>query len=219
MKNIAFVTDFDGTITDDDFFQYVKDAFLDDSALEPWERYLEDKLFHFDALKEMYGALKVKEDKLVALIKNVKVDEWVIPTLDLLYRAGIPIYIASAGCDYYINLLLGKEIKKYNIKLITNPSHYAQDGNLVMERPPVDCPYYDEKVGISKKKIVEHLHEAKKYVVFAGDGPPDIEPARISEAVFAKKMLLDKCIAEGIETLKFDSFNDIYSFFEKELNK
>ena len=219
MKNIAFVTDFDGTITDDDFFQYVKDAFLDDSALEPWGRYLEGKLSHFDALKEMYGTLRVKEGELVELIKNVKIDEWVIPTFDLLFSSGIPIYIASAGCDYYINLLIGKEINNYDIKLITNPSYYAQGGTLVMERPSKDCPYYDAEVGISKKKIVEHLHKNNKYVVFAGDGPPDIEPARISETVFAKKMLLDKCAAEGIETLKFESFKDIYSFFEKELKK
>jgi len=219
VKDIAFVTDFDGTITDEDFFQYVKEAFFDDSALVPWQQYLEGKLSHFDALKQMYGTLRVCENDLIALVKKVNIDEWVLPTFKLLYDANIPIYIASAGCDYYINLLMGNEIEKYSATLITNSSRYSQTDGLIMERPPEDSQFYDKCVGISKKKIVSLLQQGGKRIVFAGDGPPDIEPARIADTVFTKKILLEKCVNEGIKTEEFSNYKDIYTFFESELIK
>ena len=217
--SIAFITDFDGTITDEDFFQYVKDAFLDEAGLVPWQRYMQGELSHFDALKQIYGSLRVSEHELLDLIKEVSLDEWVIPTFELLDKAQIPIYIASAGCDYYINLLMNNEIARYKIQLITNPSTYTQANGLVMDKPPQDNPFYDENVGISKAKIVKHLQQSDRRVIFAGDGPPDIEPSRYADVVFAKKILLDKCIEEGISTKPFNSYKDIYLFFESELAK
>jgi len=215
--SLAFVTDFDGTISDEDFFHYVSEAFFDDSALEPWNRYRAGEISHFDALRLMYSTLRVCEKELAALIKNVHIDQWVVPTFKMLHDAGVPIYIASAGCDYYINILFGQEIKEYNAILVTNPSHYYKAQGLVMERPPKNCQYYDEAVGISKKKVVQLLQQEGRHVVFAGDGPPDIEPSRIADTVFAKKILLEKCIEEGIRTENFEGFKNIYNFFEGKL--
>ena len=216
---LAFVTDFDGTITHDDFFHYVIDAYFDISALEPWRLYLDGQVSHFEALKRIYGALRASETEITALAKKIKVDEWVLPTFELLHNAQVPIYIASAGCDFYINLLFGETIAKYGIQLITNPSSYSQADGLVMDTPPTNNPYYDKYFGISKKTLVQQLQNNGKQIIFAGDGPPDIEPARVAEVVFAKKMLLDLCKAEGIKTKNFDGFKDIYSYFESELQK
>ena len=215
----TFVTDFDGTISDDDFFEYVKNALFDDSALQPWRHYIAGKLSHFDALKQIYGAIRLSEGEIKKLIKKIKMDEWVIPTFKLCHNAQIPIYIASAGCDYYINLLIGSEIEKFKINLITNPSTFSQSSGLIMEKPAKDSPFYDENIGISKKEVVKTLQERGERVIFAGDGPPDIEPARIADLVFAKKILLEKCKKEGIKTETFNDFKDISLFFEKEINK
>ena len=215
---ISFVSDFDGTITDDDFFAYVKDAFFDDTVLKPWHLYLDGELSHFEALKQIYGTLRVSEEELRDLVKKVKIDEWVMPTFELCFNAKIPIYVASAGCDFYINLLIGKEIEKFNITLITNESTYSQASGLFMERPPKESPFYDENVGISKKEIVRVLKEDGYRVIFAGDGPPDIEPAKLSDVVFAKKLLLEKCQKEGISTEVFNDFRNIYSFLEREIS-
>lgn len=215
MYNISFVTDFDGTITDDDFFGYVKNAYFDDEVLEPWRRYLAGEMSHFDALKQIYGTLRVSESDLEELVKKVTLDEWAIPTFKLCYEAQIPIFIASAGCDYYINMLIGAEIEKYNIKLITNTGTYSKDSGLLMEKPTKNNLFYDENVGISKGKIVKNIRDNGRFVVFAGDGPPDIEPARYANVVFAKKFLLDKCIKEDIRIEKFDSYKDIFLYFER----
>ncbi|MCL2521433.1 MAG: MtnX-like HAD-IB family phosphatase [Erysipelotrichales bacterium] len=218
-KKIAFVTDFDGTISDQDFFHHLRDNIFDESALTPWNDYLDGKISHFDALKNIYGTLRICDNEIVDLVKKVTIDEWVTPTFKLLHEANVPIYIASAGCDYYINLLIGEEIKKYNITLITNPSSYSKETGLVMERPLKSHSYYDENIGISKERLVKQLQDNRQYVVFAGDGPPDFEPAKIADIVFAKKFLLEKCLKNNIKTEKFTSFKDIYLFFIKELKK
>ena len=212
MTKTALIIDFDGTITDDDFFVYIRDAYFDDTALEPWRRYLDGKLTHFDALKQIFAKLRVSEDELKSLIATVQVDPWTIPLFRLCHSANIPVYIASAGCDYYINLLIGEAIQEYNVTLITNRSAYSKAAGLVMESPPQGSLYYDASTGISKRKIAEILKADGYHIIFAGDGPPDIEPARLADVVFAKKILLDKCIEEGIPIQTFNSCQDIYSF-------
>ena len=50
----AFVSDFDGTITGDDFFAYASEAFFDEKSLTPWRRFKKGEITHFEALKEMF---------------------------------------------------------------------------------------------------------------------------------------------------------------------
>ena len=51
--------------------------------------------------------------------------------------------------------------------------------------------------------------------VFAGDGKPDILPAREADVVFAKKKLLELCCQEDIPTENFASFADIYRYLKE----
>jgi 2-hydroxy-3-keto-5-methylthiopentenyl-1-phosphate phosphatase len=62
---------------------------------------------------------------------------------------------------------------------------------------------------------VQALQDKGECVVYAGDGPPDLEPARFADVVFAKKILLNNCKNEGIKTEVFRDFKDIYHFFER----
>ncbi len=211
-KKIAFVSDFDGTISDEDFFTYTTNAYFDDEALFPWREYIAGRKHHFDALKEMFAEIHVDESELIALIDKIHIDKALLEVLELCKSKNIPIYVCSAGNDYYIRHLIGKEIKKYNITLISNHGEYNKKDGLVMSAPEKTNPFYDEKVGISKYKAVKKLKDDGYFVIFAGDGPPDFEPAKIADVVFAKKILLEKCIEAGIKTKTFNSFDDIYNF-------
>ena len=55
----AFVSDFDGTITGDDFFAYASEAFFDEKSLTPWRRFKKGEITHFEALKEMFEKIRV----------------------------------------------------------------------------------------------------------------------------------------------------------------
>jgi len=212
---MVFVTDFDGTVTDDDFFQYTKEAYFDEASLAPWFEYTAGKITHFEALRRMYSTLRINEAELVRMINLIHVDKWVTAVFHILKSNGIPIYIASAGCDFYINILFGQVLKEFGVTLITNPSTYDETSGLTMSLPPNDYVYFDPAVGINKAKIVTSLQAAGKKVIFAGDGPPDIDAARVADVVFAKKTLIELCEAEGLEHFKLNSYHDIYQYLKK----
>lgn len=215
-EKTAFISDFDGTISDDDFFTYIKKTYFDESALKPWREYLAQHKTHFNALNEMFQELRgVPEADLKKMMDKIKIDKDFEKTIRLCSEKNIPVYICSAGCDYYINYLIGDLIEKYNITLITNRGTYNEKTGLSMHAPETDSPYYDEKVGISKASIVNKLHGEGYKVIFAGDGPPDFEPAKLSEVVFAKKMLLERCRNAGLQTQDFSDYSDIYAYIKE----
>lgn len=214
-NRVVFVSDFDGTITDDDFFTYTTNAYFDNEALYPWREYLAGKKSHFEALREMFSQIHVPEKNLENLIMQIKIDDNIDKVFSLCNKKNIKLYICSAGNDYYIKKMIGKKLEKYNITLVTNNGSYSQNKGLEMKTPSKDYKFYDANIGISKYKLVKSLKDEGCFVVFAGDGPPDFEPAKIADVVFARKVLLDKCISAGIVTQQFNSFADIYNYIKE----
>ena len=213
-QKYAFISDFDGTITDDDFFTLISEKYFDEKMLSPWKAYLSGKETHFNALNAMFQQIHIDESELNNFICQIRYDNFFRPTAELCQEKKIPMYICSAGCDYYIKELIGQDIKKYNIELITNHGVYDKKHGLRMIAPNEDSPYYDESIGISKKTIVEKLKSEGYTIIFAGDGPPDFEPAKQANTVFAKKILLKRCQEHNIKTKSFNDFSDIYNFIK-----
>lgn len=214
-KRIAIVSDFDGTITAEDFFDAVASRYLDAQALEPWQRYIKGELSHFDALSQIFSKIRVPASEFDRFIKAIPYDAAFAPTAAFCKEQDIPFYICSAGCDYYINLIIGDIITKNEIGLITNHGVYNPKYGLTMIAPLRSSPYYNAQVGISKAAIIKKLKALGYEVVFAGDGPPDIAPAQLSDVVFAKKYLLEKCQEINLETKKFDDYNDILAYLQE----
>lgn len=210
----AMVSDFDGTISEDDFFWFIADKYLDDKALKPWTEYLRGDLTHLEALNTIFSKIHLPESELQAFIKTIKIDNYFEKVAQFCRLRDIPFYICSAGCDYYINSLIGRIIRDNGLNLVTNHGIYSQQAGLKMV-PPADSPFYDEKVGINKLKVVDKLRGEGYKVVFAGDGPPDFEAAKASHTVFAKKILLEKCLAANIKTQPFTTFEDIYAYLKE----
>lgn len=210
-KPTALFSDFDGTISDDDFFWFIADRYFDQAALEPWNRYLRGEITHLEALNAIFAQIRLPEKELLAFIDTIRIDPEFAKTAALCRQKGIPIYIGSAGCDYYINRLIGSIIAADNIRLVTNHGVYSPHSGLTMY-PPENSPFYDSKVGISKAKVVDHLHQQGYKVVMAGDGPPDFPAAQIADVVFAKKILLEKCLQANIKTETFNTFKDVYNY-------
>lgn len=211
----AFVSDFDGTITDDDFFAYATQAFFDDKALEPWRRFKAGKQTHFSALKEMFAKIRVPQEELDNFMRKIPVDKGFIEAAQICKEKDIPFYICSAGCDYYINFLIGDILQKYNITLVTNHGEYSQKQGLMMYKPEQNSPYYDENTGISKAAIVQKLHREGYEVIYAGDGLPDYEAAWNADVVFARRDLLVKCLENGVKAHPFKDFGVINAYLKE----
>ncbi len=211
----AFVTDFDGTITTNDFFHIVTDNCCDEEGLKPWYDYLSGKITHLQALTAIFRNIKGSAEELIALIHKVEIDNFFYSAMQECYEKGIPVYIVSAGCDYYIRELIGDVIDKYRITLVANSCSYSETEGLKMLALPSDSPYYNEQVGVDKAAVIKELHKKGYEVIFAGDGRPDFAAAELSDVVFAKDMLLEKCQNAGIKTEKFNSYKDILDYIRK----
>ncbi len=211
----AFVSDFDGTITDDDFFAYASNAFFDDKALEPWRRFKSGEQTHFSALKEMFAKIRVPQEELDNFMRKIPVDKGFIEAAQICKEKGIPLYICSAGCDYYINFLIGDILQKYNITLVTNHGEYSPKQGLMMYKPEQDSPYFDGNTGISKAAIVQKLHREGYEVIYAGDGLPDYEAAWNADVVFARRDLLVKCLENGVKAHPFKDFGVINAYLKE----
>lgn len=214
-QKIAFVSDFDGTITDDDFFNYAAKSFLSESSLEPWRRFKRGEETHFNALNEMFSKIRVSEDELKTFMDKIPIDPGFGEACKICEEKKFPLYICSAGCDFYINYLIGGLIKKYDITLITNHGVFSPETGLVMYKPSEDSPYRDDKTGISKAAVVNKLLREGYEVVYAGDGIPDYEAAWSANVVFARGALLEKCREAGVSVHSFKNFADINAYLKE----
>ena len=212
-QKLALVSDFDGTISDNDFFYYITKRYFDEKALAPWRQYLSGKKKHFDALNEMFQSLRVQESELKNFIKTIKLDKTFFPLAAYCQKNNIPVYICSAGCDYYINVLIKKELKKYNLTLVTNRGEYSAKTGLTMFPNPL---YKDENLGVSKVSLVKELKKNGYKVIYCGDGLPDILPAQSADKIFARKTLFEECQKKHIKAEFLNTFDNVLQYITEQ---
>ena len=214
-RKAAFVSDFDGTITGDDFFTYASAAFFDEKSLTPWRRFKKGEITHFEALKEMFEKIRVSCGEFNAFMDKIPVDGGFAEGARICREKNMPVYICSAGCDYYIKYLIGNIIEKYGVALVANRGCYSPETGLVMQMPPADSPYFDPATGISKAAVVNRLHREGYEVIYDGDGLPDYEAAWNADVVFARRDLLSKCREAGIAARAFNDFGVINAYLKE----
>ncbi|MDR1941987.1 MAG: MtnX-like HAD-IB family phosphatase [Endomicrobium sp.] len=209
MKKTALISDFDGTISKEDFFNMAIERLLTPDDLQPWQDYLDKKITHYQALDGIFSKIHISQKALDAFIDSIEIDDKFPDALKLCKKFMIPVYICSAGMDYYIFKKIAHYIKEYNITVISNAGKYSRELGFKLSPPDKNDIFYDKNTGISKEAVVKYLKELGFFTVYAGDGIPDIKAAKIADAVFAKGALLDFCKKAGIKTFKFDGFADI----------
>jgi len=174
MADSILVSDFDGTVTGEDFFQLVVSHLLTPKDMKPWDEYLEGRLTHLEALQRIFSKIQAPESDVLALLEDMRPDPAMSKSLGSLRAAGWEVIIASNGCDWYIRRIL--EQLGVHVELHANPGTYAEDGPLIM-KAPVDSRFYSPEGGIDKAAIVRFHQERGARVAFAGDGYTDQEAA------------------------------------------
>lgn len=212
LKKIALVSDFDGTISDNDFFYYMAEQYFDEQMLFPWQQYLAGKKKHFDALNEMFSNLRISEEELKTFISGIKIDKTFYSLAKFCKSEDIPVYVCSAGCDYYIKELLQDNITKYNLKVVSNTGSYSPEHGLQMLP---NKKFFDKNLGVSKTDLVKHLKKQNYFVIYCGDGFPDIEPSAFADKIFARKNLYEYCQDKAIKADFLKNFNIVKKYIEE----
>ena len=218
-KKFALITDFDGTISKKDFFHMVINQLLNSNTdfLAPWNDYLNGEIKHIEALSEIFSQIHITQKELDKFISTIDIDPYFYDTIKFCNTQDIPVYICSAGTNYYIRKRIPEILNNYNIILVSNDATYSQEKGMKLIAPPKDSIFYNSNTGISKEKVVDTLKCGGYTTIYAGDGKPDFKAAKTADIVFAKDLLLDMCKKENIKTQKFENFNDIFSYIRTQI--
>lgn len=206
----VLVSDFDGTMTERDFFRVVL-AHLPPEAEAPWLRYEQGQTTHFDALAEIFSGLRVDEAEFDAMLEEMRVENGLVETLERLQRGGWSLTIASAGCSFYIERILSQVGIKAAIH--ANPGEFIPGRGLFM-KPPRQSPFFAAETGIDKGAVVRHYLDQGFDAAFAGDGRPDLAPALLlpPERRFARGWLAGELERRREPFVRFERWCDIALF-------
>jgi 2-hydroxy-3-keto-5-methylthiopentenyl-1-phosphate phosphatase len=176
VPDAVLVSDFDGTMTANDFYKLAVQRLLSPEDLAPWREYLAGKRTHFAALQEIFGSLRATEAQLLELVRDMAPDPGLADSVARLRTAGWRVVVASAGCGWYIRRILASLGLDAQVEVHANPGELEPGGALRMTLPAAS-PFTCLETGVDKAAIVRGHQTAGSTVAFAGDGFADLPAA------------------------------------------
>jgi 2-hydroxy-3-keto-5-methylthiopentenyl-1-phosphate phosphatase len=203
----VLVTDFDGTLTDRDFYQLVRERLLPAGTPDFWAAYRRGDISHFEALGAYFEAALPGEERLARLVEDMGLEPELRYGVELLDRAGWRVVVVSNGCRWYIDRLLARA--GVELEVHANPGRVVE-GRLMMEWPE-GTAFPSAQTGISKAAVVRSFLVGGRAVAFAGDGPPDLEPALLvpPQRRFARSHLAEALTESGEAYRSFSRWLEI----------
>lgn len=201
----VLVTDFDGTVAREDFYQVFLRRVAPPNEGSVWADYCAGRVTHFDALRLIFGSAAPGEEALARLLPEMEFPDTFAKCLTRMRQHGWDVVIVSAGCLWYIDRLLGDlPVERHG-----NPGRIV-DGRLVLELPQ-DSPFFSPETGIDKAAVVGSYLDRGIHVAFAGDGHPDLPAAlRVPpEMRFARGVLAEDLRRQGERFQPFDRWPEI----------
>jgi 2-hydroxy-3-keto-5-methylthiopentenyl-1-phosphate phosphatase len=202
------VSDFDGTMTRQDFYDLVRKQWPVPPDDDPWEQYVEGRLTHFEALAVIFARIRTDEATLLALVDRMELDPALPAAARTLREHGWTITVASAGCEWYLLRLLQRA--GLALEVHANPGEFSPAEGLRMHLP-VNSPFFSRSTGIDKVAVVNDARRRCTQVAFAGDGRPDLEPALLvlPERRFARGWLADELRRRNERFHQFEDWAEI----------
>lgn len=210
MADAVLVSDFDGTMTANDFYKLAVQRLLTPEDLAPWREYLAGRRTHFAALQEIFGNLRATEAQLLELVRDMAPDPALAAAVARLRAAGWRVVVASAGCDWYIRRILASLGLTAQVEVHANPGELLPGGALHMALPAAS-PYTCLETGVDKAAIVRSQQAAGSTVAFAGDGFADLPAALVTEPAlrFARADLAQALRERGEDFQAFERWSQV----------
>lgn len=204
----VLVSDFDGTMTQRDFYDLVVQHLLPSEVPDYWVEYRAGRITHFEALRGYFAAIRADETAVLRLVEQMQIEPTLADAMARLRAANWKVVIASAGCRWYIDRLLAEA--GVEIEVHANPGEFRAGEGLRMSLPR-DSPYFSPTLGIDKAAIVRHFQADGSLVAFAGDGFPDVEPAKLvpEHLRFARGALASVLDRDGLKYQPYVTWSDI----------
>jgi len=213
MKDFIFISDFDGTMTEKDFYWIIIEKYLPEEGIKLYRRWRNNEIMDVEFLGAVFRSINRDENQILEDILNIRLDPYIPNFISNIRQRGGDFVILSAGTSYYIERLLAYHGIK-DVKIISNPGYYKNRG--IHMTADKNSPFYSERYGIAKELAVEKYKEEYKRVFFAWDSGPDLKAALCAHAAYARGSLADMLEKLGEPYYPFADFRDIEKhLFEK----
>jgi 2-hydroxy-3-keto-5-methylthiopentenyl-1-phosphate phosphatase len=206
-----FQCDFDGTATHEDVGFQILDAFADGD----WRRLLADyqqgKISVGCFNTSAFTMVKESRSTLVRLVREIARPRVGLRELVEYCRGrGFRFVIVSNGLDFYIRTILD-DLGLNGIEVMAARTRFDPKG--------VDAHYIGPAGTVLYKGFKEtytrFFQEEGYRVIYAGNGPSDMPPARLAKHAFATGTLLDYYRLEGLKCTPFTELADIVKGLER----
>ena len=204
MKSFLFISDFDGTITAQDFFKQIL------------LRYDPEKIFNptgkrgFELLKETLEGINLKQEEFEKEIEHIPMDLSFIKFYKFFNKNLGDILILSAGSKYYIEKKLGLQGLK-NLKIIANEGFF-KNGKFKLKKNEEE-KFKEDEFGVSKEKVVLYYKNKYEKIAYAGDSYVDFKASCKADLIFAKANLAKILKMFNMKFNEFKNFSDITKYF------
>lgn len=211
MKKWAFVSDFDGTISKQDFYIVMMEKYFPEGR-ELYKKWKAGDIKDIDFLATVFKSINQEEERIIEDTLSIPIDEYVPDFIKKVQAGGADFYILSAGTDYYIYHILEKYGVR-GVKVFSNEGHYREK-NVHMNIDKNQW-HYSERYGINKSKVIQKLKQEYETVYFIGDSEPDSHPAQYADVTFAKNGLQDLLRERKVPFIPVDTFKEVEEYLLK----
>jgi 2,3-diketo-5-methylthio-1-phosphopentane phosphatase len=207
---VVVVLDFDGTVTTKDVGDEVCDRFSPPSWRDIDAQWVRNEISLPEAQRRMWALARCTRQQAVDFGREVGV---LRPGFDgflaAASQAGVRLWLASGGFDFYIEAILGERLGRFECSFF-NRTRFDGEGIALDFHQGLGC----DKCAVCKGRVCERARAEGARVVFVGDGASDrcaIGKADVMCAV-AGSMLARGCEARGVPHHTFESFAELPIF-------
>lgn len=211
MESLVVVTDFDGTLMEQDVGDVIMErlgVLERPESIESSKRYLRKEIGSMEWLQINYPFLQGEQHKVDQILQQIEPRKGATDFLQFCRDQEIPVTILSDGMQYYIRQLLQIHNLQANV-VISNPIDYSHDGQLQLgfQNSNPACKW----CGCCKASVVRSMKQRARgqRIVYIGDGTSDYYGSSFADWIFARGTLANYLDQEGSSYYPFETFYDV----------
>lgn len=211
---LAYVVDFDGTITGNDITSILAKQYAGPAASEVYRRYRQGEIGMKGWLEEMVRYFPADREQMLSIaFASADFRPGFAQFIRSAHDSGRPVYIASDGFSFYMEPILERHgFLKYIDGIYGNRLIIGSGDSVTIETPHSNLTC--DLCGNCKASHVVGLKDNGCRVVYIGNGLNDRYGASHADLIFARAgdRLAEYCTFHKIAFTPFDDFNEIIGF-------
>lgn len=212
MDKFLFISDFDGTISKEDFYKKIMKKYMPEKEKTLYRQFKAGEILDIDFLNNIFMTMDLSKEELETEILDLEIDATFFEALKLIEQLGGDVIILSAGSEYYIKKILDQHGLN-GIPVYSSEGVYKDRGLHIT--PNLDSDFYSPRYGIDKEKVVQHFREQYDYMMYAGDSAPDYKGSLLADLRFAKDELISLYEEAGESYIPMKSFKDVINYLNQ----